>query len=377
MKRSSISGKEARSFGRLRRTAGPRTAIMLSLMTGALAPASARSYQDQEYQAQQPSTEKNGQRSDQGQCTVSKEWSQARLQDYWPGEGRVQSLGGLGYLGQSSASQAADIAEAKTQVERVERVSGLEMNFELIVDASTPAAAEIINGRRVILFDPGFMAQVADHICQDWGAMSILAHEVGHHLAGHTLRQSAEPWRDELEADEFSGFVLARLGASLAETTSAAARILPEQATPTHPGRNDRIAAITHGWQNAVAMVNAEMTNVKRTSGLMPLRQVRYQPARETVGSPDLTLVARIILYGDPKDYYITQSGRIDAYDGLRQPVGSKGQPSDANFAWTLQTDGARFDVDYAGHVSIRLPSGNEQQVGVVVGLLPRVASGQ
>jgi predicted Zn-dependent protease len=77
----------------------------------------------------------------------------------------------------------------------------------------------------VILFDPHFMAQVADRICPDWGATSILAHEVGHHLAGHTLRQSNEPWRDELEADDFSGFVLARLGATLAEATSAAARI--------------------------------------------------------------------------------------------------------------------------------------------------------
>ena len=377
MKRSSISSKEAFSLGGLRRTVGPRTAIMLLLMCGALAPASARSDLDQEYQLQQMSAETAGQRSDQGQCAVSKEWSQARLQDYWPGEGRVQSMGGLGYVGRSSASQAADIAEAKTQVERVERISGLEMNFELIVDTSMPAAAEIINGRRVILFDPGFMAQVADHICQDWGAMSILAHEVGHHLAGHTLRQSTEPWRDELEADEFSGFVLARLGASLAETTSAAARILPEQATPTHPGRKDRIAAIMHGWQNAEAMVSAEMTNVKQTSGLVPMRQVRYQSDRETAGQQNLALVARIILYGDPKDYYITQSGRIDAYDGRRRPVGSKGQPSDANFAWTLQTDVARFDVDYAGHVSIRLPSGTEQQVGVVVGLLPRAASGE
>ncbi len=377
MKRSSISSKKVCSFGGLRRTAGPRAALMLLLLSPALAPASARSDQDREYQVQQTSAEKAGPRSDQGQCAVSKEWSQARLQDYWPGEGRVQSAGGLGYVGRSRASQAADIAEATTQVERVVRVSGLEMNFELIVDTSTPAAAEIINGRRVILFDPGFMAQVADRICQDWGAMSILAHEVGHHLAGHTLRQPAEPWRDELEADKFSGFVMARLGASLAETTSAAARILPEQATPTHPGRKDRIAAIMQGWQNAEAMASVELTHDKQTGGLVPMRQVRYQPGEEKAEQSDLTLVARIILYDDRKDYYITQSGRIDAYDGIRRSVGSKGQPSDANFAWTFESDTTRFDVDYAGHVSMKLPSGTEQQVGVVVGLLPRVAGGE
>lgn len=316
------------------------------------------------------------QQSEKGQCELGKEWSQARLHDYWPSESHVQSMGAMGYMGQQNASREADLAEARTQVERVVRVSGLEMNFEMIVDPSTPAAAEIVNGRRVILFDPRFMAQVADRICPDWGAMSILAHEVGHHLAGHTLRQSAEPWRDELEADEFSGFVLARLGATLAETTSAAARILPEQATPTHPGRKDRIAAIVHGWQNAEALVSAELTQARHNRGLTPMRQSRFDPDGEGDGASDLALVARIILYDDTSDYYVTKSGRIDSYDGTRRPVGRKALPVSADYAWTFQTAAARFDVDYNGHVLMRLPSGLMHEVGVVVALLPGSASG-
>ena len=288
----------------------------------------------------------------------------------------MHSLGALGYMGRQDASQAADLAEARTQVERVVRVSGLEMNFEMIVDPSTPAAAEIINGRRVILFDPRFMAQVADRICPDWGAMSILAHEVGHHLAGHTLRQTAEPWRDELEADEFSGFVLARLGATLAETTSAAARILPEQATPTHPGRKDRVAAILHGWQNAEAMVSAEMTQASHNRGLVPMHQDRFDPDGDDSAASDLVLAARIILYDDPNDYYITKSGRIDSYDGTRHPVGRKSLPSSADFAWTFKSESARLDVDYSGRVFIRLPSGVVHEVGLVVTLLPKAVPG-
>jgi hypothetical protein len=294
------------------------------------------------------------------------------LNEYWPGEARVHSLGALGYMGRQDSSQAADLAEARTQVERVVRVSGLEMNFEMIVDPSTPAAAEIINGRRVILFDPRFMAQVADRICPDWGAMSILAHEVGHHLAGHTLRQTAEPWRDELEADEFSGFVLARLGASLAETTSAAARILPEQPTPTHPGRKDRVAAIVHGWQNAEAMVRAEMTQANHNRGLVPMHQDRFDPDGDDSRSSDLVLVARIILYDDPNDYFITKSGRIDAYDGTRRPVGKKSLPSSADYAWTFRTQFAQLDVDYSGRVFMRMPSGVLHEIGLVVAFLPK-----
>ena len=350
--------------------------MAFGLLGAALNPASAQFGADDHSQGVPAAAGSAAPKREMGQCEVKKAWSQAWLHEYWPTEGQVQGHGSLGYMGQADSSQAADLAEARRQVERVVRVSGLEMNFELIVDPTTPAAAEIINGRRVILFDPRFMAQVADRICPDWGAMSILAHEVGHHLAGHTLRQSAEPWRDELEADEFSGFVLARLGATLEETTSAAASILPDEATPTHPGRKDRIAAIVHGWQNAEAMVSAEMTQARHDRGLVPMRQQRYDPDGDDAEASNLSLVARILLYDDPNDYYITKGGRIDAYDGSRRPVGRKSLPSSADYAWAFRTDGIRFDVDYGGRVSIRLPSGVVHEVGVVVVLLPQAAGG-
>jgi hypothetical protein len=316
-----------------------------------------------------------------GQCEVAREWSEARLLHYWPSEGQIQGLRGLGYMGQPGPVQNTDIAEAHEQVDRIVRVSGLEMNFEMVVDPSTPAAAAIVNGQRVILFDPRFMAQVANSICPDWGAMSILAHEVGHHLAGHTLRQSTNPWRDELEADEFSGFVLARLGATLAETTSAAAKILPDEPTQTHPGRKDRIAAIVHGWQNAEAFLNSELTQARHNRQLVPMRQSRYVPASGSGSTSDLVLVARVIFYDDPNDYYITRSGRIDSFDGQRQPLGEKEAPASKDFAWTFKTAVVQFNVDFAGRVYMSLPTGTLHEVGIVVDLMPgksgKTASGR
>lgn len=341
-------------------TAGAILAI--SLMAGIATPAMAQS-----------AAAKPAQAREKGQCEIGREWSEARLHDAWPNEGRPHSVIAMGYMGRQDASRSADLSEAQTQVARVVRVSGLEMNFEMVVDPSTPAAAQIVNGRRVILFDPRFMAQVADRICPDWGAMSILAHEVGHHLAGHTLRQTTDPWRDELEADEFSGFVLARLGATLAETTSAAARILPEQATPTHPGRKDRLAALVHGWQNAEALVNAEMTQAAHDRGLVPLRQSRFDPDGEGTEASDLALIARIILYDDSNDYYITRGGRIDAYDGTRRPIGRKALPRSADYAWTFASDAIRLDVEYGGRIFMRMPSGATHEVGVVVAMRPQV----
>lgn len=322
--------------------------------------------------AQPTTVAANGARSgkEPGQCEVGREWSEARLRGYWDTEKDRKVRGALAYMGEPGPGYEADIAEARTQVDRILRVSGLEMNFEMVVNASTPAAAEIINGQRVILFDPRFMAQVADRICQDWGAMSILAHEVGHHLAGHTLRQSTNPWRDELEADEFSGFVLARLGATLAETTSAGARILPEQATPTHPSRKDRIAAIVHGWQNAQAMVAAEMTQAQHNRSMRPMAQKRYV---ETVpdGASDLAMVARIILYDDPNDFYITRGGRIESFDGQRRPVGKKAVSLSSAFAWTFEAGTGSLQVDFAGRVYMTMPSGTLHEVGMVLDLMP------
>lgn len=353
-----------------------RLAVALVLLADVSAPAAARPYLDKPPAERLAPDGGSTRRHETGLCQVGREWSQSRNRLEWPHLNGVRSGDALGYMGQAGVSQAADLAEARMQVERVVRVSGLEMNFEMIIAPSTPAAAQIINGQRVILFDPHFMAHVADRICPDWGATSILAHEVGHHLSGHTLRQSSEPWRDELEADEFSGFVLARLGATQAEAISAATRILPEQATSTHPGRTDRIAAIVHGWQNAKALLGTETAPARSTRGLVPMPQIPYNSNGEDLEPSNLAISARIILYNDPNDYYITKSGRIDAYDGVRRPIARKSIPNSANYAWSFHSDGLRLNVDYNGLVSIRLPSGIIVEVGLVVPIMPQVASG-
>ena len=38
--------------------------------------------------------------------------------------------------------------------------------------------------------------------------MTLLAHEVGHHLNGHTIHRGGSTPELELEADEFAGFIL-------------------------------------------------------------------------------------------------------------------------------------------------------------------------
>jgi Zn-dependent protease with chaperone function len=78
--------------------------------------------------------------------------------------------------------------------------------------------------------------------------MALIAHEMGHHLNGHTLHRGGSEPALELEADEFAGFVLRKLGATLREAQEVMYLISGSQSSATHPARNDRMLAIEKGW---------------------------------------------------------------------------------------------------------------------------------
>ena len=150
------------------------------------------------------------------------------------------------------ASQAAGI------IREITEAVGLQPRFELRATTQVPnAAAVVYGGRRYLLYNPRFLAAVNRAGHTDWAGISILAHEMGHHLNGHTLRAGGSQPEDELEADEFSGFVLRRLGASLAQAQAALATVSPEAGSATHPGRAPRLAAISRGWSRATAQIAA------------------------------------------------------------------------------------------------------------------------
>ena len=62
----------------------------------------------------------------------------------------------------------------------------------------------------------------------------------------------------ELEADEFSGFALRKMGASLSEAQVAMRIIAGARATRTHPARTDRLMAIATGWNRADEQLSEE-----------------------------------------------------------------------------------------------------------------------
>ena len=144
--------------------------------------------------------------------------------------------------------------EAENALQKVMRLTGLPPNFEIRA-ASIPNAAAVIkcrgnNCKRYILYNQEFMERVKDETRTNYAELAILSHEIAHHLSGHTISNTGSSYDMELEADKFAGFMLYKMGASIAETKQSFSS-LPQKGTSTHPPKSARIAAVTNGWYDA------------------------------------------------------------------------------------------------------------------------------
>jgi hypothetical protein len=141
--------------------------------------------------------------------------------------------------------------EATSAVKRITNAVGLEANFKLL-QANVPNATAVIEEQqRLILYSLVFIQQVTKATASEWAAWAILAHEIGHHLNGHTLLGHGSRPPLELQADRFAGHAVRRMGGTLDQALSAY-RSLSEEATETHPPKSARLEAVTRGWTDAI-----------------------------------------------------------------------------------------------------------------------------
>jgi uncharacterized protein (TIGR02145 family) len=117
--------------------------------------------------------------------------------------------------------------------------------------------------RPYILFNPNFLQTVRKlnfstssipDDTKDWTTLTILAHEIGHHLNNHL----SNPYpgvtsRDmELEADKTAGFLIYLMGGTLANAQLAYnSSNISEAGSFTHPPKIQRLEAIKMGWEDA------------------------------------------------------------------------------------------------------------------------------
>lgn len=215
--------------------------------------------------------------------------------------------------GPAAAAQTTPARGTRDVLREITDVVGLKPRFELRATTEVEnAAAVVYSGKRYLLYNPQFVAAVNQAGRTDWAGISILAHEMGHHLNGHTLYGGGSNPGDELEADEFSGFVLRKMGASLAQAQAAMALVSDEQASSTHPGRVPRLKSIGEGWQRANAQIVAS-TRTTAPSAQPAVMAARPAPTSvvPTAGKA-VSVVGKITFQASPGElYYLTNQLRV------------------------------------------------------------------
>jgi hypothetical protein len=143
----------------------------------------------------------------------------------------------------NTTSDFATVENAATVAQQIVKASGMKINF-MIAEGRVPnAAAVLVRGQRFILYNPNFMNALNRKAGTDWAAVSVLAHEIGHHLYGTGTAMASET-----KADEFSGFVLEKMGASLKEAQAALAVLPAGASSAAHPVPADRLEFVADGW---------------------------------------------------------------------------------------------------------------------------------
>jgi len=142
-------------------------------------------------------------------------------------------------------------AQGKQIAQQIIDAVGLKPSFEVQPANIENAAAVVYGGKRYVLYNPTFINNLVKTTGTEWAAISVLAHEIGHHLNGHTVTARGSQPALELEADEFSGFVLRKMGATLTQAQAAMKTLASAQGSRTHPGQYDRLTSIEKGWNHA------------------------------------------------------------------------------------------------------------------------------
>ena len=155
-------------------------------------------------------------------------------------------------------------SEAQDAVDKILSVIGTSQKPVLQACSNiNNAVAVAYKGQRYILYDRDFMNSLTKGNNKYWSNMFILAHEVGHHINGHSLdvmlyskdvinpKSLFTKRKQELEADEFAGFVLAKLGATLKQTSEVLLNLpsISNENTSTHPLKEKRVSSVNIGWR--------------------------------------------------------------------------------------------------------------------------------
>lgn len=246
-------------------------------------------------------------------------------------------------------SNFASVSEARSVINEIIAVMNLKVNFE-VREANVPnAGAVVFNNKRYILYNPNFIKQIDRAARTDWASISILAHEIGHHVLGHTFKSGGNSYQQELEADQFSGMALKKMGATLEEAQVAMNLVASDRASATHPARTNRLDAIAKGWNavaapmnNDVAAKTSTQTQPANTTAIaertaVATSSIDRMNTRESAIADKYILVDVKFSIDKNNEYFITVQNNVVRWDGIKLTVvGKLGKMKNADYPFYI-----------------------------------------
>jgi hypothetical protein len=160
-----------------------------------------------------------------------------------------------------------DNKEAKTYLDTICNSIGIKSNFIMAPCGNIGTClATIVNGDPYILYDNAFLTEIKKSALGftekkiksntdkfNWQYLTILAHELGHFQNNHfspLIRKTFTNNQLELQADEYAGFVISKLGGTIEQGKQIYnSSIISVNQTLEHPSKKDRIDAYEKGFK--------------------------------------------------------------------------------------------------------------------------------
>lgn len=246
---------------------------------------------------------------------------------------------------------------AKEAVGKIIRYTGLVPNFTVTSGTVPTVLAYVKGGKRYIAYNPDFIRRLKHKTNTDWAAVSVVAHEIGHHLSGHTMGNQKSNPGDELAADKFSGFILHQMGATLDEAQAALASINYTYDSLLYPPKNARLSAIEGGWKEAEMLVNVKAYGVADSV-----------LTQDTI--PPVKLVFKCRFIDDDNLYFVDEENRIIWFDNYGKPIiiGYTAESENSRYEWIYIYGDQVYGIDKKQQIWYESSPG-------VLGIIGRVES--
>ncbi|HUC80061.1 MAG TPA: hypothetical protein VMR70_04060 [Flavisolibacter sp.] len=182
-------------------------------------------------------------------------------------------------------------------IKSITKLTGLQNKIKLVSQPGSNNCSALciengIGSDRYIIFDRLFLQQYQKKT-NKWFVIGVVAHELGHHLNGHTIGGFGSRPDNELEADAFAGFVMQKMGASEEEAKAIFSFLDATQGPPSHPVRAERYLGVQRGWNEAAQSVGYANLRFNEADNSQMATRIYYRALSTTNAGERLSLLKR------------------------------------------------------------------------------------